>query len=199
MLKIALSGKANSGKNTVAKLLTKELRQQDDSWYYPEKLIAFSTPIKKIAHQLFPDLPSHWLYGASKYRNEIIPNAFKNGQPLTVRQLLIDIGNDFGRKYQPDIWIRHFDITLNTIDDSKDDAAVIVTDCRFREEFDHLKKLGFFQIRIVRKNHIKIDDISETDQDGILDSEFSAVIDNNGTKEQLKEQIQTIIAILLEI
>lgn len=151
--------------------------------------IAFADPLKKIAHLVFPDIPRKWLYGPSKYRAQIIPNAYKGDDPLTVRQLLIDLGNDFGRRYQRDIWIRHFDRKFNSLI-KKQVSAVIVTDCRFRDEFDHLSGLGFYQIRIFRDGGEQINNLSETSQNLISDSEFDFVIDNNGTKKDLRALVQ---------
>ena len=169
----------------MGKLLTK-------GWGTKAKFIAFADPLKQMALTAFPEIPRKWLYGSSKYRNEIIPGAAKGNCPLTVRQLLIDLGNDFGRKYKPTMWIDNFHHRLEKIY-LKNPEVIVVTDCRFRNEFDYLKEEGFFQIRIVRNAHTKINDISETNQDGILDSEFDAVINNNGTKTDLKKQVQSIL------
>jgi hypothetical protein len=191
MRKIGITGKANTGKNTVAKLLAKGLT--DDVTGDRPQFIAFADPIKKMVKLSFPEIPNKWLYGSSKYRSEIIPGAFKDGVPLTVRQALMDLGNDFGRRYQSDIWIHNFDARFRKLI-KKNILGIVVTDCRFRNEFDYLKDLDFFQIRILRDDHAKIDDESETNQDGILDSEFDAVIRNNGTKEELREQVVKIVA-----
>jgi len=202
MYRIAITGKANTGKNTVAKLLTKGLYgiANTEGWNWSSgkvQFIAFADPIKKMARLAFPQIPRKWLYGSSKYRSQVIPDAFKDGVPLTVRQLLIDLGNDFGRKYNPVLWIDNFDHGLEKLY-KNNPKIVVVTDCRFRNEFDHLKNLGFFQIRILRDIHTKIDDVSETNQDGIMDSEFDAIIYNNKTKAHLKAQVDQIIMKLQE-
>lgn len=202
MYKIAITGKANTGKNTVGKLLVDSLFSSKinntGSYNFKSQFIAFADPIKEMARLAFPELPRKWLYGSSKYRNEVIPGAFKDDYiPLTVRQLLIDIGNDFGREYKSDIWIWNLKQRLDKLS-KKNLDIVVVTDCRFRNEFDYLKQWGFFQIRILRDAHTKINDVSETNQDGISDSEFDAVINNNGTKQQLKSQVDDIAKLLLK-
>lgn len=191
MYKIAITGKANTGKNTISKLLFQELKLN------MAKYLAFADPIKEMIEIAYPEIPKDWLYGSSEGRKNVIPGAFKNGVPLTVRQLLIDIGNDFGRAYKSDIWLRNFDNRLEKTLKSRKKAkpqAIIVTDCRFRNEFDHLKSLGFYQIRLLRNDCTKIDDISETNQDGIADSEFNYVIRNNGTLEDLENEVKKIIS-----
>lgn len=70
--------------------------------------------------------------------------------------------------------------------------AYIVSDLRFEDEFTHLKNEGFILIRIVRDNYLKIDDVSETSQDQITDSEFNFIIKNNGTIDDLKNSCYTV-------
>jgi len=192
MYKIAITGKANTGKNTLSKLLFKELGETIQG-YCNAKYLAFADPIKEMIRIAYPEVPRKWLYGSSKFRTEIISGAFKSGVPLTVRQLLIDLGNDFGRAHKPDIWLRNFDIRFNKII-KKNPEVVIVTDCRFRNEFDHLKSLGFYQIRLIRDNDIISNDISETNQDGIADTEFSYVINNNFSLKDLKNHGKKIVS-----
>lgn len=198
MYKIAITGKANSGKNTLGQLVVDHLRERlflerrVKSVYNSAKYIAFADPLKKMARESFPKIPRKWLYGPSKFREEIIPGAFKNGVPLTVRQLLIDLGNDFGRKYQPDLWIRNLEHRVNKLAKNPKTQMIVVTDCRFRNEFDFLKESGFYQIRLLRDSHTKINDVSETNQDGILDSEFDYVVHNNGTLTDLTKEARLI-------
>lgn len=189
MYKIAITGKANSGKNTLGELVVDCLQQRllergKSGVTGKVKYIAFADPLKKMARLAFPHIPRKWLYGPSKFRAEVIPGAFKEGVPLTVRQLLIDLGNDFGRKYQSDLWIRNLEHRVNKLSKSNT-RVIVVTDCRFRNEFDYLKGAGFSQIRLLRDSHTKINDVSETNQDGIMDSEFDWVVNNNGTMNDL--------------
>src|SRR5678816_1313792 len=133
MYKIAITGKANSGKNTLGKLIVDHLHERltlEHKIYSTKertKYIAFADPLKKMARLAFPQIPRKWLYGASKFRAEVIPGAFKDGVPLTVRQLLIDLGNDFGRKYQSDLWIRNLEHRVNKLVKGKT-KVVVVTD-----------------------------------------------------------------------
>jgi hypothetical protein len=183
MLKIAISGKARTGKNTVSKILTS---------YIPGEVatIAFADPIKRMAEEMFPSMPKEFLYGKSEYRSKIIPGAFKNEQPLSVRDLLIDIGTNLGRSYKEDIWLDAFDYHLKTaLNNSK---SVIITDVRFRNEFDHLKSLGFYQIRVSRETNLEINHISETNQDSINDNEFDYILNNNRTIESLEKEVKNI-------
>jgi deoxynucleotide monophosphate kinase-like protein len=189
MVKIAITGKAASGKNTVAKLICKSIHHTQSPVH-----LAFADPIKEMAQTLFPHLPPKYLYGSSKYRSEVISSAFKDGKPLTVRQLLIDLGTA-GRQYNHNIWI---DILRHRLEvaQKKNPSIIIVNDVRFKNEFDFLKKLGFYQIRLYRDEHTKIDHASETDQDTIQDSQFDCILDNNGTLFDLKNNVQRIAPLI---
>lgn len=191
MFKIAITGKANTGKNTVSNLIIEELNKEIQD-YSRFKTIAFADPIKEMARQMFPTLPKEYLYGSSENRTKEIPGAFKDGKPLTVRQLLIDLGTGVGREYKENLWLDVFDHTFK-IAKNKKRKVVIVTDVRFRNEFDHLKKLGFYQIRLLRDSHIKINHSSETNQESIKDEEFDAIINNNGSLDDLILKVKEII------
>jgi hypothetical protein len=192
MYKIAICGKANTGKNTVSKFIIKELRNQfrgkkTISYEY----IAFADPIKAMIRLMFPTLPEKYLTGSSEHRASAIPGAFKEGKPLTVRQLLIDLGTGVGRSYKESIWLDAFD---HTFEKAQNKSVVIVTDVRFRNEFDHLKNQGFYQIRLLRDSHTVINHSSETNQDSIRDEEFDYVLHNNGTLKDLKSEVLKIVS-----
>lgn len=197
MFKVSISGKANTGKNTLSGILVDALTDVGDieadnnsvfdDWYGDAEIIAFADPIKEMIRQMFPKLPRKYLYGASKYRAEAIPGAFKNDKPLTVRQCLIDLGTA-GRAYNDKCWINAFDTRLEKAKNNGTNI-VIVTDTRFRNEFDHLKKLGFYHIRLLRESDVKIDHISDTGQDAIKDYEFDYVLNNNETLNDLKRKV----------
>jgi Cdc6-like AAA superfamily ATPase len=192
MYKIAITGKANTGKNTLSKMLVKQLREKEKTESFTSvKYMAFADPIKEMIQIMFPDLPRKFLYGSSKYRNEFIPGTNKDGHPLTVRQLLIDLGTGVGRGYKENIWLDNFDNRFSKINSK----IVVVTDVRFRNEFDHLKKKDFYQIRLYRETDKPgINHVSETNQNSISDTEYDYVIHNNGTLAELKKEVFNIVS-----
>jgi hypothetical protein len=192
MYKVAITGKANTGKNTLANYIAGRMSIKPP--FYGVEFIAFADPIKEMIRLMFPQLPRKYLYGASKYRSEIIPGAVnKEGNPLTIRQLLIDLGTGVGRTYKENVWMDVFDHKLTKLE-KKNPTIVVVTDVRFRNEFDHLKKSGFFMIRLYRDEVIKINHSTETNQDSIRDDEFDHVVFNNGTEADLGAQADKIVA-----
>lgn len=199
MYKIAISGRANTGKNTLSKIIVAQLRVRARAWarkrhYVPHtltvKYMAYADPIKEMLQIMFPKLPKGHLYGPSELRKQVIPGAFKEGKPVTIRQALQDLGTGFGRGYDDRIWLKNFDHRLSR---AKADI-VIVTDVRFRNEFEQLKSKGFYQVRLYRDTGEPVmDHISETNQTTIQDDEFNYVVHNDKTLLELKEEVSSNI------
>lgn len=178
-------GKANTGKNTLGKMLVRQLRLHKNT-YLSASYIAFADPMKEMIRQMFPETPKKYLYGSSSFRKEIIPGTLdQNGAPLTIRQLLIDLGTR-GREYDPDVWVKSFDQRFIM----KPASIVVVTDVRFRNEFDYLRSKGFYMIRLYRNTgQPEIQHISETGQNAIIDEEFDYVLFNNHGLKDLKFEV----------
>lgn len=201
MYKVAICGRANTGKNTLSRILEQEIYWLNNAEYHAKygkdmlfssKSMAFADPIKEIVMIMFPHANKECLYGPSHMRAETIPSAFKNGKALSYRQALIDIGTEVGRNYNDKIWLENFDHRYEQLLLQKNPPnLVIVTDVRFRNEFDHLKQKGFFQIRLYRDTGMApIEHISETGQSSIKDEEFDYVLFNNKSLEDLKEEVR---------
>lgn len=200
MYKIAITGKANTGKNTLANLLSAKVLDRYSAEYaiknpgwafaFLPKFMAYADPIKEIVITMFPHANKECLYGPSHLRAEPIPGAFKNGKPLSYRQALIDIGTEVGRGYNDKIWLENFDARYERLLVKSKPNLVIVTDVRFRNEYEHLKQKGFFQIRLYRETGLPdINHVSETNQNSIKDEEFDYVLYNNKSLDDLKEEV----------
>jgi hypothetical protein len=186
MYKIAICGKAKSGKNTLAGMIQNKLPNLSC------RHVAFADPVKTIAKIMFPSIPQEYLTGPSEYRNNIVSNAFKDNNPLTVRKLLIDIGTNLGRSYNQDIWVEAFDYNLSSY---KEDL-IILTDCRFINEFNYLKSKKFFMIKILKNDINFINHVSEIEQDSIPLDKFDLVINNEGSLQDLQNKTDCIINML---
>jgi hypothetical protein len=185
-LKIAISGRARCGKNTVANMIIHHLNLSPQEY----RMRAFADPMKEIARLMFPVADPDALYGASERRSEIISPDYtdNDGNLLTYRQFLCDLGK-FGRKYNPKIWVKCLD------HDYKQNSKLIYTvpDLRFIEEYEYLKENKFILIRVKRKNIEKIDDVSETGQDALPDSLFDYIINNDSTIDFLNTRVLDIV------
>lgn len=184
--KLAISGKARAGKNTVASFFADNVKFKNSK----EKIVALADPMKFLVKTMFPEARKECLYGPSELRAEIISDKYKDryGKPLTHRQALLDIGA-YGRKYNNDIWLH---LLVEDANNSKDINTYIVSDVRFLNEFYYLKKSGFIMIRVLRNEHTKINDPSELEQDAIPNSEFNYIIDNNGTLDDLEKEVSEV-------
>lgn len=191
MYKIAISGKANSGKDTFCQLLSRKLTPiYDDS-----AIIAFADPIKEIGRQMFPHISHQKFFGPSYKRNSEITGAIDSkGNPLTIRTLLQEIGEG-SKKYNPKIWINCFDKALQKAEKSNK-KLVIASDLRFVDEFNYLKEKDFIVIRIIRNSNSTISHVSETQQDQIKNDEFDLVVQNNGTLKDLENTVYKITDLL---
>lgn len=186
--KIAISGKARSGKSTLSSLLIKNFEVKEND----VKVIAFADAIKQMISIMFPEASLECLYGKSELRQNIISPNYKdkNNNILTYRQALIDIGT-LGRKYNNDLWVNKVKVELSKVE--KNCKLLIVNDVRFINEFKYLKQEGFFTIRIKREESLKINDVSEQQQDEIGDEAFDFVLHNNSTMEDLDNSVNFLI------
>jgi hypothetical protein len=198
MYKVSISGKANSGKNTLSKLLFNNIFGYGVD---ADRVVkdAFANPMKEIIMLMFPNADREALYGPSFLRSNIIPDAFDSaGNPLTYRQALIDIGSR-GREYNPNIWI---DIVKDNISRAPtwfctcDTMGFCVTDVRYINEFEMLRDNGFFNIRIIRDDVAKINHKSEVEQEAISNKDFDYVIYNNGSLEAFESKVEILASFL---
>lgn len=192
MIKIAISGKANSGKDTLAKLCLDALTDKYGLQFSGGMIkAAFADPIKEIIKTMFPRTKRNVLYGPSKNRSTIVDGAHKDGSPLTYRALLQDLGTEVGRGYKESIWLDILDFKSEKAE-KKNIGLFIVTDVRFKNEFEHVKNNGYITIRIKRDSQLQMTHSSEMEQELIDDSEFDYVIDNNGTLDDLRRNVTGI-------
>jgi len=196
-IKIAISGKANTGKDTLSKLLIKELGTEDD--FYKT---AFADPMKKIIMDTFPSAEADCLWGPSEKRSSYINNIEKinfnsdgllEKNYLTYRESLLDLGK-LGRYYDKDMWV-----LAAIFDAERQDKNIIISDLRFKNELNHLKNRDFILIRLIRTNNeYQVDDISDKDLDDVLDSEFNYTIINDSDFETFSNKIKELAAEIKE-
>lgn len=199
MYKIAISGKAGSGKDTTSRYFEDCFNPGwEKKCFTPRKAIsiAFADPIKEMILQMYPNLEREHLFGDSKYRAGVIPGSYHNGKPLTIRVLLQELGEGC-KKYNPKIWIDAFNTKFKMAQE-RGDNLVIASDLRFIDEFNYLKENGFYLVRILRGEDESMNHVSETQQKQIRDSDFDKIIDNNGTLLSLHGKIGEIVKSLME-
>ena len=177
-LKIALSGKNRSGKDSLCKALVESGEFEGGEF----NRFAFAAELKIAAAEMINEDENHFFDEANKIRH---------------RKFLIALGGA-GRAYDPLYWVNK---TLHGIqcmfDIEGDDWVPVITDLRFSNEARALREAGFLLVRVncpdeVRLNRggIVLDDPSETDLDSwpdwdlVLDSstasptELAAIVRN---------------------
>ena len=241
---IAISGRINSGKDTVGKIiqyLTSEsykkgrdyqtfIRKQTSNLDFEPHYIS-EWQIKKFADKLKDmvcillgctreqledrefkekELGEEWWYWKENISGKIIKpyigyeiNDY-NLIKLTPRLLLQLLGTECGRNIiHPDIWVNSLMAEYksklssnNPVDDLDWEPRFIypnwiITDTRFPNELEAVKKKGGITIRVNRNlEESKDQHESETELDN---AEFDYVIDNNSDVESLIEKVKEIL------
>ena len=136
---------------------------------------------------------------------------------LTPRELLQKTAGDWGRSCYEDTWIDYglkiaqkllgpaingrayqyddpaLGLYMYSADECQPPDGVIISDCRYINEIDKLKKAGGKMIRILGGTGLKGDyakHLSESEQKQIPDSVFDEVIINDGSIENLERKIE---------
>ena len=175
---IGLSGKAGSGKDTVANILVEE---------FGYKRVAFGDKIKECLLALDPIVT--WNYYESGYEDstrlsELVAEVGwdKTKQDPEVRRLLQRMGTEVGREILGEwVWIgaayRNFSVK----------NKVVITDVRFENEAGTIRVFHGEVWRIERDIPAINNHASETELDGW---EFDRVIQNDGTLEELAIRVR---------
>jgi len=165
---IAISGKAQSGKDTIGACLVSQ---------HGFIRVASADALKRIAMRTF-----NW-DGAKDARG---------------RKFLQDLATAV-RGYNPDFWIG---ITLQEIERMRRPMVTgkaedfVITDVRYKNEADLLKKEGAVLIRIEREGIELFDHESETQLDDYED--FDYMISNSSSIADLEERVTIILSAIRE-
>lgn len=186
---IGISGKARSGKDTLANMI----REEDPSF----TILHFSDAVKQTAETLF-DWQGYkgdeWRCGHCGFVYAVIGSEDKcpncNSDVTAIypfgRKLLIDIGLSMRDIWQ-DVWLHR---TLSRLDPNRN---YIIADVRFLNEYNAIKDMGGVVIRIERPSRIKTiydNSISETELDSVS---YGLTALNNGDLNFLKETASTTL------
>jgi len=198
---VGICGNAGSGKDTAADILIAR---------HGFVRVAFADVMKRFCHEVF-DFTVDQMWGPSESRNRP-DDRYKrsNGEPLTPRHALQQLGTNWGRECFPDVWINyairvadrlalggcHYEPTYGIV--SNPGAActdVVISDCRFMNEVEAIKRASGQVVRISRHppDHIEDSHISETELQTIPQHYFSWFVDNSGTLETLERNVDFFV------
>ena len=184
--KIAIAGKAKSGKNTLADLLGQESKLK-------YQVFAFADPIKEMVMQMWPNTNRNVLWGPSELRSLYVPDS---DDKICFRDVIVDLGT-YGRSIYNNIWVNS---TLNKIYPllEEDLELAIISDVRYMNEYNKIKD-DFITIRIIRTNNeYTYDHDSEKDLDVVDNSEFDYVVYNDSDIDSLKENCKILLQEILK-
>ena len=162
---IGISGKAQSGKDTLGKFLCERYRCLH---YY------FAKPLKEGAKIMFA------------LTDEQIENKEKVIEPwgISPRTIYQRLGTEVGRGIDPAIWVKNAEMFVK----KNAGFTVVITDVRFDNEATFIRNRGGVVINIVRDQ----DDIIEnrhSSEDGLRPDNIDLTIHNNGTIEDMCNEV----------
>jgi len=103
------------------------------------------------------------------------------------REFLQYVGTEWARKRDPNVWINYL---MNQVVETN--TNIVVSDVRFKNEFDTLKNNGFTMIRIIRDISL-LNHSSEIELMNKPLDEWDYIIYNNGDVDTLYENIHNIL------
>lgn len=201
---IGISGKAGSGKDTVAELLVRD---------HGFVRIGLADPMKRFAQAIWAFSDAQ-LWGPSSHRNAADPRYRRaDGLLLTPRHALQQLGTEWGRACDPDVWIRYalrvaealvserarrYEPELGLVWDAEAAPArgVVIPDIRFRNELAAIRNAGGQVWRVMRGSGLAGEagqHPSEAEQDGIADHEFDRLIANHGSLIELPGLVRSAL------
>lgn len=176
---------ASSLKTMLASLLKVPVCQFEDRDFKENHCIDFNE--FKIVRK--EDVPKEKLLSDHKFSKlNILANPIYNDYCLTIRQLMQSFGTQLMRTYfGDDIWIKS---TLTSYSEDN----LIISDLRFKIEYEHIKNRNGKIIYIAREgcnpgNHASEKEVIEL----LNDAKFDYVIDNNGSLEQLFNNLKEVV------
>ena len=186
---IGIYGKKRHGKDTIANFLCNN---------YGFVKYGFGDPIKEIALIIF-GFTDEQLYGTKKEDVDPIWN-------IKPRDFFQKFGTDYGQFIFPehfpsifsgtntrDIWVKIF---INWYTQQKKInplIKVVVNDIRFIHEYEAIKELDGYIIKVYRNTPLSDTHISESELDEFDESKFNKTIINNKSKKDLYNTIISII------
>ncbi|MFF1597699.1 hypothetical protein ACFVYV_09405 [Streptomyces mirabilis] len=177
---LALCGKAQSGKDTVAAHLVAA---------HGYTRLAFADPLKEMALSVDPLIPTG------------------HGIHVRLARLIADVGWDYAKTHYPEVrrllqhvgqTVRHYDtffwIGLLLERAAQISGPVVVTDVRYRNEHRELRQAGFVPVRITRPGSGLDGSAGSHDSETNLDHlTFTDGIVNDGSLDLLHARVNVLV------
>jgi len=180
---IALTGRAGSGKSTVAAAIVKHPNAARAA------VASFAKPLKRMLVELF-----YYTTKDHALASEMVFGAETKDKPLpelggvTPRYLMQTLGTEWGRNaLDPDFWVY---IAASRLDRTmRNGLGTVFDDCRFENEANLVRRMGGVVIGVRGRES----DAVTTDHESEHGVTPDFWVDNSGTPEDLAPQIDEIV------
>lgn len=174
---IGITGKARSGKDTIAEILFE---------HYGFTRIAFADPVKLAAQQIFG--LSHDQTWDDNLKEVVIPY-----WDLTPRQMFQKVGDAAKAQFGDGVWMKRWYLGYDMLKDSDD---IVVPDCRYDLEASGVRGLGGIIVRVVRPEEGLDGNVGLHSSESGLSLAVDYTINNSGTLDDLRHQVAKIIQLI---
>lgn len=183
-LRIGITGKARSGKDTVAKRLVE---------HHGFIRNAFADPLKRAGQQMF--MLTEEQTWSDEFKEKVIEY-----WGLSPRQMFQKIGTEGGRQvFGDDLWLRRLDIHFKAYSPV---SNYVVSDVRFENEAEFLRERGFTILHIASDRGTVLEGSTQrhASEMGIsFDPAYDVSLDNSGSFSDLYAQVDSIVDALREV
>jgi len=184
---ILITGKIGVGKTTVTNMLVNTHNYHEES---------FATPLKNFALSL--GFNYNEVYGTQKQKLE--KNKFYN---ISGREFLQRFGTDVIREIPdkiPNMNFNNYSLLTRALECkivNNTNSKIVVSDGRFEDEINLIKKYNGIIIKVVRdKNEHSAPDHINSHISESLDIKEDFIIDNNGCYAELEQNVHNLIKII---
>ena len=181
---IGISGKAGSGKDTVAAIIKALLHGEGQK----VKRFSMADPLKRGCAELF-GIDINDFYDRDK-KEEV--NKYWGKSP---RELLIFVGTDLLRdQFDERVWVKRASLEINKLIERG--YVVIIPDIRFDNEVDFVEEFGGVMINVIRPNGSDVKEIKHKSEAGVKRTDKTIDILNDSDLDSLQQKIKNIISML---
>ena len=189
---IGLCGAQGSGKDTVANILITE---------YGFVKLTFASTLKDVVAILF-SWPRDLLEGLteeSRIWRENVDDFWSEKLSIpsfTPRKALQMIGTDLFRiHFNNDIWISIVENKISTILKNNPNTNIVISDCRFANEFSLIKQFTDSHIiMILREKNKSINKLYHSSETEWINYNFDAILQNDNSIDDLKSNLKSLLS-----
>ena len=186
---ITLCGTKKSGKDTIADYFVSK---------YGFKKISFAETLKDMLSIMFR-WDRQMLEGCDPEKRQIREQpdnwwSGRLGKTIVPRVMMQQFGTKVIREIHPDIFVYNLEQKINNIIQENKNQNIIITDCRFFNEYKMLKKNKSIFIKVNRKtNNLEDTHISEQ-ENKLFDTHYT--INNNKDIQELYNEVDNIYSMV---